>query len=99
MIFNIFREELNRFVKSGALQHLVVSHSRDHSALDSAPRYVHESIKMHAKEIASCIKSGGKIYVCGDAKHMVHDVQQAFIEAFKVGFGNFISCSFILFLF
>lgn len=73
----------------------MVSHSRDRSAVDSAPRYVHESIKMHAKEIASCIKSGGKIYVCGDAKHMVHDVQQAFIEAVKVGFGNFISCSFI----
>lgn len=54
---------------------------------------------MHAKEISNCIKSGGKIYVCGDAKHMVHDVQQAFIEAVKVGFGNFISCFFILFHF
>lgn len=82
----LYREELKRLVQGEVLQHLAVSHSRDSSASGKEPRYVHESIKIHAQKISDCIKSGGKIYVCGDAKHMVHDVQQAFIETLQIGF-------------
>ncbi|CAL1296438.1 unnamed protein product [Larinioides sclopetarius] len=80
----LYKSELQRLKSVGALTHLMVSFSRE-TPLPSGvtSRYVHESMKQNCNAIAAAVNAGGKIYVCGDAKHMAHDVQQAFIDVFQ----------------
>ncbi|GBL82059.1 Methionine synthase reductase [Araneus ventricosus] len=80
----LYKYELQRLKSVGVLTHLIVSFSRETSLPSGiTTRYVHESIRENCNAIAAAVNAGGKIYVCGDAKHMAHDVQQAFIEVFQ----------------
>uniref|UniRef100_A0AAR2JUU7 Methionine synthase reductase n=1 Tax=Pygocentrus nattereri TaxID=42514 RepID=A0AAR2JUU7_PYGNA len=76
----IFREELERFVENGTLNHLKVSFSREE--LDgNEPRYVQHLLLLHAKNMVHVLfKENGYFYVCGDAKNMAKDVNDALIE-------------------
>ncbi|XP_042900376.1 methionine synthase reductase isoform X2 [Parasteatoda tepidariorum] len=75
----LYKSELRRLKEAGILTHLIVSHSQETSCFVQS-RYVHESIRQHASGLFEAINNGAKILVCGDAQHMAHDVQHAFID-------------------
>ncbi|GFS96404.1 methionine synthase reductase [Nephila pilipes] len=77
----LYKSELKRLHSSRVLTYLHVSFSRE-AVLPSngTSRYVHESMRKNSETIAEAIHAGGRIYVCGDANNMVHDVQKAFID-------------------
>lgn len=78
----IYREELTRLHSHNMLTHLITCFSRDEPELSEITplRYVQDSMKRHAEDIVRLIDNGGRIYVCGDAKHMAQDVFQAFVD-------------------
>ncbi|XP_030625265.1 methionine synthase reductase isoform X2 [Chanos chanos] len=78
----LFREELERFVGKGILTHLKVCFSRDVSEeSEPSPRYVQHNLLLHSKHIANILlKEKGYFYVCGDAKNMAKDVNDALVE-------------------
>ncbi|XP_045209128.2 methionine synthase reductase-like [Mercenaria mercenaria] len=79
----IFREKIEHHVSTATLSNLLVSFSRDEQSAD-APRYVQDNLRSHGAEIVSLIEEKGAIvYVCGDAKNMAKDVNQAFIDIFS----------------
>uniref|UniRef100_A0A8D2AXB8 Methionine synthase reductase n=1 Tax=Sciurus vulgaris TaxID=55149 RepID=A0A8D2AXB8_SCIVU len=79
----LFREELRRFLKRGVLTHLKVSFSRD-AALqeEEAPvKYVQDNLQLHSQQVARMLLlEQGCLYVCGDAKNMAKDVNDALVE-------------------
>lgn len=78
----LFREELGHFVKIGVLTHLKVSFSRDAPAEEEAPaKYVQDNLQRHSQQVARILlQEKGHIYVCGDAKNMAKDVNDALVE-------------------
>ena len=73
---------MDQHLKSGNLTNLCVSFSRDQQAED-APRYVQDNIRRHGEALVKLIEDNGAvIYVCGDAKNMAKDVNQAFVDVF-----------------
>ncbi|XP_033933786.1 methionine synthase reductase-like [Pseudochaenichthys georgianus] len=88
------REELEGFVSSGALSHLKVCFSRDdpeeeeeeEEGFTSAapPRYVQHNLLRNRKHVTDILlKQKGFLYVCGDAKNMAKDVNDALLEAIR----------------
>ncbi|XP_036376603.1 methionine synthase reductase [Megalops cyprinoides] len=78
----LFREELEGFVASGTLTHLKVCFSRDRPAgAEPEPKYVQDNLLLHSQRVADILlKKGGCFYVCGDAKNMAKDVNDALTE-------------------
>lgn len=79
----LFREELRRFLKIGVLTHLKVSFSRDAPPdREEAPaKYVQDNLQRHSQQVArTLLQENGCIYVCGDAKNMAKDVNDALVE-------------------
>ncbi|KAL0628892.1 Methionine synthase reductase [Plecturocebus cupreus] len=79
----LFRKELRHFLKHGILTHLKVSFSRDAPVgEEEAPaKYVQDNIQLHGKQVARILlHENGCIYVCGDAKNMAKDVNDALVE-------------------
>lgn len=80
----LFREELRHFLKTGVLTHLKVSFSRDASPEEEeeAPaKYVQDNLQHHSQQVArTLLQENGYIYVCGDAKNMAKDVNDALVE-------------------
>ncbi|XP_053449048.1 methionine synthase reductase isoform X2 [Nycticebus coucang] len=79
----LFREELRHFLNLGILTHLKVSFSRDaHVGEEEAPaKYVQDNLQLHGKQVARLLlHESGYIYVCGDAKNMAKDVNDALVE-------------------
>ncbi|KAM8967006.1 methionine synthase reductase [Pelodytes ibericus] len=86
----LFREELCHFVENGELSYLKVCFSREttNSSDKLAPRYVQDSLKMCSQDIARILtKENGHFYVCGDAKNMVKDVNDALADIFTTELG------------
>ncbi|KAE8597538.1 hypothetical protein XENTR_v10016503 [Xenopus tropicalis] len=76
----LFRQELRHFTDSGVLTHLKVCFSRDPpiNAGVVSPKYVQDFLKICSSDIAKVLtKENGSIYVCGDAKNMAKDVNDA----------------------
>ncbi|XP_062566305.1 methionine synthase reductase-like [Saccostrea cucullata] len=74
----LFREELRRLQEAQVLTELFVSFSRDSSTEE--PKYVQDNILKHADQVLDLIENrNAVIYVCGDAKNMAKDVNQAFM--------------------
>ncbi|XP_033729185.1 methionine synthase reductase-like [Pecten maximus] len=78
----LYRKELARFEETGILTRLCVCFSRDELDSDT-PRYVQDNICRHAVELVPLIDKGAKIFVCGDAKNMAKDVNEAVIKSLQ----------------
>ncbi|XP_074063363.1 methionine synthase reductase isoform X2 [Macrotis lagotis] len=79
----LFREDLNHFLKNGILTQLTVSFSRDLPAHggDTPPKYVQDNIRLYSQQVTKILlQEKGFIYVCGDAKGMAKDVNDALVE-------------------
>ncbi|KAM6455058.1 methionine synthase reductase isoform 2-T2 [Liasis olivaceus] len=81
----LFQDELRCFLENGALTHLIVCFSRDvpAGAETAPPKYVQDNLRLYCKEISRILlQEKGYFYVCGDAKNMAKDVNDALVEIF-----------------
>ncbi|RXM98602.1 Methionine synthase reductase [Acipenser ruthenus] len=79
----LFRDELRHFLENGTLTHLKVCFSRDSlgSTEEAKPKYVQDNLRLCAQDLTRILlKENGCIYVCGDAKNMAKDVNEALID-------------------
>ena len=79
----LYQLEWHRHLKQGSLDRLDVAFSRD----QEHKVYVQDRIRQRAAEIYEWIEGGAVIYVCGDAKRMAQDVNDAFTDVIA-GHGN-----------
>lgn len=69
----LYREELEAFLREGVLTRLDVAFSRD----QAEKVYVQHRMAEHAAELWAWLQGGAALYVCGDAKRMARDVDDA----------------------
>ncbi|MEM6896818.1 MAG: hypothetical protein AAF576_05530, partial [Pseudomonadota bacterium] len=72
----VYKAELEGFVASGALTHLELAFSRD----QAEKVYVQHLILAKGAELWAAMEAGAHVYLCGDAKHMAPDVEEALQE-------------------
>jgi sulfite reductase (NADPH) flavoprotein alpha-component len=72
----LYQLEWQRYLKQGHLQQLDVAFSRD----QQDKIYVQDRIASNAAQVYEWIKNGAVIYVCGDAKRMAGDVDNALLD-------------------
>lgn len=72
----LYRDELEAFLAGGILARLSTAWSRD----GAAKVYVQDRMRAAGPELWAWLKDGAHFYVCGDAKHMAKDVENALIE-------------------
>ena len=72
----LYQLEWQRHLKHGRLSRLDVAFSRD----QDSKVYVQDRIRENAEEVYRWINDGAVIYVCGDAKRMAGDVNDALID-------------------
>jgi sulfite reductase (NADPH) flavoprotein alpha-component len=75
----LYKEEFEAYEKNSGLK-LTTAFSRD----QEYKIYVQNKMKENSDEIYSWMKNGAYFYVCGDAKKMAKDVDQALREIFEV---------------
>ncbi|MBD8070528.1 assimilatory sulfite reductase (NADPH) flavoprotein subunit [Bacillus sp. PS06] len=75
----LYQTEWQKWVKDGVLTKMDVAFSRD----TESKVYVQHRMLEHSKELFDWIQAGAAFYVCGDEKHMAHDVHQTLIEIFE----------------
>lgn len=72
----LYREELDAYQRDGVLHRLTTAFSRD----QERKVYVQHRMKENGAELWSWLQQGAHFYVCGDAKRMAADVDQALKE-------------------
>lgn len=75
----LYQTDWQRMLKDGVLNKLDVAFSRD----TEEKVYVQHRILEHSRELYTWLQEGAHIYVCGDEKHMAHDVQSALITVLQ----------------
>ena len=75
----LYEDELNAYLKSGTLTKLDLAFSRD----QAEKVYVQDRMRENAAEFFSYLEKGAAVFVCGDAKHMAHDVDIALRDILK----------------
>lgn len=72
----LYKDDLQELTEKGALNKLDMAFSRD------GPKkvYVQDRVRVHGKEVADVVKSGGSLYVCGDGGGMAQGVHIALGE-------------------
>ncbi|XP_036081654.1 methionine synthase reductase isoform X3 [Rousettus aegyptiacus] len=77
----LFRDELRRFQERGTLTRLTVCFSREPPAGEAPAKYVQDGMRRHGAALARLLlREGGCVCVCGDAKNMAKDVNDALLE-------------------
>lgn len=71
----LYQTEWQRWFKDGILTKLDVAFSRD----SEEKVYVQHRMLDNSKEFYSWLEKGAAVYVCGDEKHMAHDVHQTLL--------------------
>jgi sulfite reductase (NADPH) flavoprotein alpha-component len=69
----LYQEEWENYLAQGQLARLDLAWSRD----QGVKVYVQDKMRANAAELWTWIKNGGYFFVCGDAKRMAKDVDQA----------------------
>ncbi|MEH6905956.1 assimilatory sulfite reductase (NADPH) flavoprotein subunit [Neobacillus drentensis] len=72
----LYQTEWQKWLKSGALTKMDVAFSRD----TDEKVYVQHRMLEHSKELFEWLQEGAHLYICGDEKHMAHDVHTTLIE-------------------
>ncbi|MBI0580857.1 assimilatory sulfite reductase (NADPH) flavoprotein subunit [Neobacillus cucumis] len=72
----LYQTEMQKWLKNGALTKLDVAFSRD----TEEKVYVQHRMLEQSKELFEWLEKGAVVYICGDEKHMAHDVHNTFIE-------------------
>lgn len=86
----MYQEEIEQWQKSGRLNRTNLSFSRD--ADDGS--YVQHRMLEHASEFYSWIEGGACVYVCGDARRMARDVEEALASIIQENIGGNIMMSY-----
>ncbi|CAJ0844444.1 10580_t:CDS:10 [Entrophospora sp. SA101] len=78
----IYRKELEGFLERGILKELLVSESRVAGAgIDGKPKYVQDLIRKYGNDLYDLLdKKNAMIFICGDAKGMSKDVNDALVD-------------------
>ena len=72
----LYAAELDAYLKDGTLTKLDLAFSRD----QAAKVYVQDRMRENAAELFDYLEKDAAVFVCGDAKHMAHDVDLALRE-------------------
>lgn len=72
----LYQTEWQKWIKDGVLTRMDVAFSRD----QEEKVYVQHRMQEHSKELFEWLQEGAVVYICGDEKHMAHDVHQTLIE-------------------
>ncbi|WP_189027617.1 assimilatory sulfite reductase (NADPH) flavoprotein subunit [Paenibacillus albidus] len=75
----LYQTDWQRMLKEGVLTKLDVAFSRD----TEEKVYVQHRILEKSKELYEWLQAGAHIYVCGDEKHMAHDVHAALVTVIQ----------------
>lgn len=71
----LYQTDWQRMLKDGVLTRMDVAFSRD----TDEKVYVQHRLLENSREVYEWLQEGAHVYVCGDEKHMAHDVQAALI--------------------
>jgi sulfite reductase (NADPH) flavoprotein alpha-component len=71
----LYERELGAYLADGTLQRLDLAFSRD----QEQKVYVQQRMLEQAPQLFDWLQRGAYLYVCGDARHMAEDVQQALL--------------------
>jgi NADPH-ferrihemoprotein reductase len=72
----IYQEELESYLASEAISELNVAFSRQNATKD----YVQHHIARQGDLVWKILNNGGYFYICGEAKHMAKDVNEALVQ-------------------
>lgn len=72
----LYQTEWQKWLENGVLTKMDVAFSRD----TAEKVYVQHRMKEHSKELFEWLQEGAHLYICGDEKHMAHDVHTTLIE-------------------
>jgi len=72
----LYQTDWQRMFNEGALTKLEVAFSRD----TEQKVYVQHRLLEHAAELYAWLEEGAHLYICGDEKHMAHDVHEALLQ-------------------
>jgi sulfite reductase (NADPH) flavoprotein alpha-component len=71
----LYQTEWQKWLKDGILTRMDVAFSRD----TAEKVYVQHRMLEQSKELFRWLEEGAHVYICGDEKHMAHDVHQTLI--------------------
>ncbi|AOC56560.1 assimilatory sulfite reductase (NADPH) flavoprotein subunit [Bacillus pumilus] len=72
----LYQTEWQKWLKDGVLTKMDVAFSRD----SEEKVYVQHQMKKQSKELFEWLEQGAYVYVCGDEKHMAHDVHSTLLS-------------------
>ncbi len=72
----LYQTEWQKWLKDGVLTRMDVAFSRD----TTEKVYVQHRMLEQSKELFQWLQEGAHVYICGDEKHMAHDVHQTLLE-------------------
>lgn len=72
----LYQTEWQKWLKDGVLTKMDVAFSRD----TKEKVYVQHRMLEHSQELFQWLEEGAAIYICGDEKHMAHDVHQTLLQ-------------------
>ncbi|MFS0654939.1 assimilatory sulfite reductase (NADPH) flavoprotein subunit [Bacillus sp. 179-C3.3 HS] len=72
----LYQTEWQKWLKDGVLTKMDVAFSRD----TEEKVYVQHQMKKNSKELFEWLEQGAYVYICGDEKHMAHDVHNTLLS-------------------